>query len=482
MADPRINSAAPRPTTEQDHMAATNYVPTALRVAAAWAWRIVIVGAVLWAGVWAFTNLSALFVPLVIALIIAAPLERLVTRMNQIGIHRALGSIIAILVLVGVAVGLGTMASAAFVSEFTQLREAATEGFETFVAWLVNGPLGIEQAQIDEVVSNIQQFAKNNMSGLATGAMSVGTAVGTVLAGVVIGLVALFFFMRDGKQIWTWSVNLLPAPSVERADRAGHHAWVTLRRYTQTTVFVAFVDALGIGLAAWILGVPLAIPIGIIVFLFSFIPMVGATLSGAIAALVALVDGGWTTALLMLAAVLLVQQIEGNVLYPWLFGRAASIHPLAVLLTISAGTLTMGLIGAVIAVPVLATLFAFNRGLKVGPSIEEAERPPISTQVPVLAAKSKDAFRRAREAIATTGEIRVRGKVNQPTGSDAQSQIDTPSQGIPQALEGDSQPRSHAHQQDQDGRSSTRVAKETAEPRSEELRTRRPRDDNQSGA
>ena len=454
MAEPRTESAATRSLRDEEQAAPNNYVPTALRVAAAWSWRIVIVGIVIVAGVWGFTTLSALIVPLIIALIIAAPLERLVTRMRQIGIHRALGSILAILLLFAIAGGLGTLASTAFVSESSQLRDAAVEGFDTFVAWLVDGPLGVDQAQIDEIVSNIRSFAEDNMTGLATGAMSIGSAIGTVFAGLIIGLVALFFFMRDGKQIWTWCVNLLPEASVERADRAGHHAWVTLRRYTQTTVFVAFVDAVGIGAAAWILGVPLALPIAIIVFLFSFIPLVGATLSGAIAALVALVDGGWTTALLMLAAVLIVQQIEGNVLYPWLFGRAASIHPLAVLLTISAGTLTMGLIGAVIAIPILATLYAFKRGLRVGPAIEEEERPPISTQVPVLAEKSKDAFRRAREAITHTGEIRVRGRVSPATPSDADAELDTPRDGVPQAP--------------------VTGTEDQPEPQSEQIRTRKP--------
>lgn len=457
MADPRTDTAAVRTEPAKEQAPLIDHVPLTLHVAAAWAWRIVIVGVVLAVGIWAFTSLTALFVPLIIALIVAAPLERLVTRMRQIGIHRALGSIIAILLLLGVAAGLGTLASTAFVSESSQLRDAAVEGFETFVAWLVDGPLGVDQAQIDEVVSNVQSFVEDNLMGVATGALSIGSAIGTMVAGLLIGLVALFFFMRDGKQIWTWSVNLLPDEAVERADRAGQHAWVTLRRYTQTTVFVAFADAVGIGLAAWILGVPLALPIAIIVFLFSFVPMVGATLSGAIASLVALVDGGWTTALLMLAAVLVVQQIEGNVLYPWLFGKAASIHPLAVLLTISAGTLTMGLVGAIIAIPILATLYAFKRGLRIGPAIEEAERPPISTQVPVLAQRSKHAFQRAREAITHTGEIRVRDRMDAAARADAEPGTQTPVEGVTQVNDGS--------------------ASSEAEPQSEQIQTRKPRAD-----
>ena len=382
-------------------------VPVSLRIAAAWSWRIVVVGIVVSTGVWAFTSLTALFVPLIIALIIAAPLERMVARLAQIGIPRALGSITAILGLILIVLGLGTLASTSIVHDFDELREAAVEGFETFVAWLVDGPLGIEQAQIDEVVGNIQSFVEDNVLGVASGALSIGSAVGGLFAGIVIALVALFFFMRDGRLIWTWTVGLLPNDAVERADHAGTHAWITLRRYTQTTVFVAFVDAVGIGLGAWILGVPLALPIAILVFLFSFIPLIGATLSGIVAALVALVDGGWDTALWMIAIVLLVQQIEGNVLYPWLFGKAASIHPLAVLLTISAGTLTLGLVGAVIAVPIVATLYAFKRGLRPEFQPGDDERPPITAQVPVMAERSREAIRRARSRITHTGEIAV---------------------------------------------------------------------------
>ncbi|WP_084039339.1 AI-2E family transporter [Demequina sp. NBRC 110053] len=420
-------------------------VPVTLRVAGAWSWRIVVVGIVVAAGAWAFTSLSALFVPLIIALIIAAPLERLVARMAQVGVPRALGSVLAILGLIAVVLGLGTLASTSFVNDFDELRESAVEGFETFVAWLVEGPLGISQEQIDQVVGNIQEFVQGNALGVASGALSVGSAIGGVFAGVVIALVALFFFMRDGRQIWSWTVGLLPDSAVERADHAGVHAWVTLRRYTQTTVFVAFVDAVGIGVGAWILGVPLALPIAIIVFLFSFIPLIGATLSGIIASLVALVNGGWVDALWMIGIVLLVQQIEGNVLYPWLFGKAASIHPLAVLLTISAGTLTLGLIGAIIAVPIVATLYAFKRGLRLGDAIDEVDRPPISTQMPVVAER----FRRAREAVTHTGEIRTRRHGH----GDAPATDEHPVAGA-------------------DG---AHVAE--PEPHSEQIRTRPPRDD-----
>jgi predicted PurR-regulated permease PerM len=174
----------------------------------------------------------------------------------------------------------------------------------------------------------VVQQAQDNAWGLASGALSVTGVVGGLVAGVIIALLSLFFFLRDGRVIWSWIADLVPGEEASaRVDRAGMGAWRMLRKYTQTSVFVAFVDAVGIGAVAWILGVPLAFPIAILTFVTSFIPLVGAGIAGVVATLIALVDGGWTTAAFMLAGVLLVQQIEGNVLYPWLFGKAVSIHP-----------------------------------------------------------------------------------------------------------------------------------------------------------
>ncbi|WP_062071594.1 AI-2E family transporter [Demequina sediminicola] len=406
MAEPKL-APPDSPPPSNAHEDAQPRVPFALRVAAAWSWRLIVVGIVVGCIFWLFTTLPTLFIPLVIALLIVAPLERVVFRLKQLGVPRGLGAIITLLALLGIIAFLLGAASSSFVSQFDQLRVAAVEGFETFMDWLGEGPLGVDQDQIDNVVSQIQSWLTEHAGGLASGALGAAATIGGIIAGAVIGLIAMFFFLRDGRQLWLWTVKLLPDPVEERVDIAGTHAWSTLRRYTQTTVFVAFVDAVGIGMAAWILGVPLAFPIAILVFLFSFIPMFGATLSGAIATLVALVDGGWTTALLMLGAVLLVQQLEGNVLYPWLFGKALSLHPLVVLLTITAGTLTMGLIGAVIAVPIVSFIYAFIRGMSKTYKASEESVPPITSQVPVIAERSRDAVRRARGKISRTSEIRV---------------------------------------------------------------------------
>ncbi|MDE0573787.1 AI-2E family transporter [Demequina sp. B12] len=405
--EPVTDTRAPQPAAPAPRDAVLTRVPLALRISAAWSWRLIVLGIVVSFLFWTFTSLATLFVPLIIALLIAAPMERLVHHMNKIGIPRGLGALLAILVLLGVVSFLLGAASTSIISGFDDLRETALEGFRTFTDWLATGPLHMGQEQLDEIIGRVQSQLSDNAWGLASGALGAASTIGGLVAGTVIAVFALFFFLRDGRKLWLWGVTLLPNDVEKRTDEAGMHAWKTLRRYTQTTVFVAFVDAVGIGVGAWILGVPLALPIGILVFLFSFIPMFGATLSGAIASLVALVDGGWTTALIMLGIVLLVQQLEGNVLYPWLFGKALSLHPLVVLLTISAGTLTLGLVGAIIAVPIVSFIYAFGRALSASYKPDEEEVPPITSQVPVFAERSREAVRRARTAITRTGEVRV---------------------------------------------------------------------------
>jgi len=237
--------------------------------------------------------------------------------------------------------------------------------------------------------------------------LDVTNTIAALVAGMVLALISLYFFMKDGAQMWQGFVRVVPERARASVDKAGRAGWMSLRRYTQTSVFVAFIDAVGIGIGAWILGVPLALPIAIAVFLFSFVPMFGASISGAIAVLVALVDGGWKSALIMLLIVLFVQQTEGNILYPWLFGKAASVHPMAILLAVSSGTLLAGLAGAVIAVPILAFTVAFSRGLhKEFVLTRELDRP-LTGQIPIIAGKSMEALRRARTRVATT-QIRVR--------------------------------------------------------------------------
>ena len=166
--------------------------------------------------------------------------------------------------------------------------------------------------------------------------------------------VTLFFFLRDGAQIWRFLCRLLPRPARVPVARAGHYSWHTLGSYVRATVLVAFVDAVGIGIGLAVLGVPLALPLAALVFLGAFIPVIGATLSGTVAILVALVTQGPVSALIVLGVVVAVQQLEGHVLQPLIMGRAVALHPLAVVLAIATGLVVAGIVGALVAVPLLA--------------------------------------------------------------------------------------------------------------------------------
>jgi len=178
--------------------------------------------------------------------------------------------------------------------------------------------------------------------------------IGHLIAGAFIVLFATIFFIYDGRAIWLWLVRLLPHAARERTDGAGMRAWLVLSSYTRATVLVALVDAIGIGVVAAILRLPLVVPIAVLVFLSSFVPIIGATLSGAVAVAVALVTNGLLSAVLMLVGVLGVQQLESHVLQPFLMGRMVRVHPLAVVLVVAVGSFAVGIVGALLAVPAAA--------------------------------------------------------------------------------------------------------------------------------
>jgi predicted PurR-regulated permease PerM len=216
--------------------------------------------------------------------------------------------------------------------------------------------MGLSEAQLSSGLERLRTAITENQSVLTSGALSTATTVGHVVAGFFLALFTLFFYLRDGGQIWSFLCRLLPRPARIPTARAGHYSWHTLVSYVRATVLVAFVDAVGIGIGLAILQVPLALPLAALVFLGAFIPVIGATLTGAVAVLVALVTQGPISALIVLGVVIAVQQLEGHVLQPLIMGRAVALHPLAVILAITTGVVTAGIIGGLVAVPLLAVL------------------------------------------------------------------------------------------------------------------------------
>ena len=219
---------------------------------------------------------------------------------------------------------------------------------------------------------NAQDEITRRAKDLGRNAADVGTTLGHVVAGFFIVLFATFFFLADGPVIWAWVVRLFPRDARLKADSSGKVAWRSLVQFVRATVLVAAVDAIGIAIWAAVLGLPLVGAIGVLVFLGSFVPMVGATVTGIVAVLVALVAKGPFTALLMLIGVIVVQQVEGHILQPFLMGRFVSVHPLGVIVAIAAGVLLAGVAGALIAVPLVASLNAVVQHLAAHTLVGEA--------------------------------------------------------------------------------------------------------------
>ncbi|MET0432832.1 MAG: AI-2E family transporter [Cellulomonas sp.] len=339
-------------------------VPPSVRAAAAWSWRVLAVAGAAAVGLWLVDVFRVVVVAVAVGLLLAVlltPLARWLERRARF--PPWLSSLTGVLGLVAVGTALAGLSGRSIATGLGDLAEQALAGVDQALGWLSDGPPGLEVDRIDALVAQGEAALRDNAGTLITGAWSATLTIGQVLAGAVMALFCAFFFVRDARPMWAWTVGLLPRAVRPRVHEAGRRGLVTLAAYTRTQILVGAVDAVGIGVGAALLGVPLAVPIAVLVFMASFIPFVGAVSTGAIAVLVALVAQGPVTALLMLGVVLLVQQVEGNVLQPFLMGHAVALHPVAVLLVVSAGSIAAGIVGALFAVPVAATLNTMVRYL-----------------------------------------------------------------------------------------------------------------------
>lgn len=339
-------------------------VPAGLRIAAAWGWRLIVLGLIVYFAIAIIGILSHVIIPLTIALLLCAllsPFVGLLTR--QIGMPRSLATTIVLVGGIAAVVGILTAVISQFVGGLPQITEKSAQGIQDIREWLKAGPLHLTNAQLDSFGDTVQTWVKNNREKLTSSAVSTAAATVEALTGFFLVLFSLFFFLRDGRIIWRFFVGIMPPATRAAIDHSGQAAWGTLVSYVRATVIVAFIDAFGIGLVLVLVKVPSAFifPLVALVFLFSFVPIIGATVSGAVAVLVAGVTVDWIAALIVLAGVIAVQQVEGHLLQPLIMGKAVAIHPLAVIAAIAGGLVLAGIIGALVAVPMVAM---FNTGVR----------------------------------------------------------------------------------------------------------------------
>jgi len=331
-------------------------IPMGVEIAGQWAWRLLAVVAAIAVFGFLIVQLRDIVIPLLVAILVAALLVPFVQFLTRHRWPKALAVALAMVLTIGIVGGLIVLVVTQIRMGLPDLQSRTTTAYSDFLDFLRTSPLQINETEFNGYVSQVFAALQDDSGILVTGALSVGSTAGHILTGFLLVLFSTLFILIDGKGIWGWVVRIFPRKARPAIGGAGHAGWLTLTTFVKVQIFVAFVDALGIGLVAFFLGLPLTIPIAVVVFLASFIPVVGAVASGAIAVFIALVYGGGGPALIMLAGVLAVQQVEGHVLQPLVMGTAVKIHPLAVVLSVAAAGFVAGIPGALFAVPFIAVL------------------------------------------------------------------------------------------------------------------------------
>ena len=339
-------------------------VPRPVRVAAEWAWRFLAIAAAVVALLLLVNRLKLVFLSVFVGLLVTAllsPIVRALQRHLQGRVwgrlrgSRGLATSIVLVIAVAGLVAVVALLTIEISGSFKDLGTTFSDGLRQIRAF-VRDNFNIDDFKLQEYLQRAWKALQDNRDGLLSGALSGATIALEVLSGAAIAFFTTVFFLLDGERIWTWCVSLFPRRSQLGIREAGTRSWVVLTAYVRGTIFIAFTDAVFVGLSVAVIGVPLAVPLGVLVFFGAFVPIVGALVSGFVAVVVALAAKGVVAALAVLIAIIVVQQIEGHLLQPLVMGRLVSLHPLAVVLAVTAGSVLAGLVGAVVAVPVAAVV------------------------------------------------------------------------------------------------------------------------------
>ncbi|MER8119241.1 AI-2E family transporter [Streptomyces sp. NPDC094031] len=371
-------------------------VPWGVRVAAEAGWRLLVLAGTVWVLMRVISAIQLVVFAFVIALLITALLQPTVARLTRRGVPRGLAT--ALTAISGfVVIGLmGWFVTWQVMENIDTLSNQIQSGIDDLRNWLLRSPFHVTDKQINQIAKNLREAIGANADQITSAGLEGVQVIVEALTSILLVFFSTLFLLYDGRRIWNWFLKLVPSAAREGVAGAGPRAWRTLTAYVRGTVLVALIDATFIGIGIYFLDVPMAVPLAVFIFLFSFIPLVGAVASGALAVIVALVTQGVFTAVMTLVVVLAVQQIEGHVLQPFILGRAVRVHPLAVVLTVAAGGMVAGIGGAVVAVPLVAvtnTVVGYLRQYSAelhqpagaAAALEETAAPVLEETAPVNA-------------------------------------------------------------------------------------------------
>ncbi|WP_035873962.1 AI-2E family transporter [Cryobacterium sp. MLB-32] len=328
--------------------------------------------------IFGLVQLKLVVIPVLIAIILASALSPIVMWQRRRGMPALLATWTTLLASIAAFGAIITLIVFAVRDQWDELFSSASEGVDRLQLFVTQGPFEIEATQIDDARAAVVDFFTSSQFG--TGALAGAGVVAELLTGTVLLLVILFFFLKDGDRIWAFFLTPLNGGRAERGRRIGSTAPRVLGGYVRGTAIVALVDASAIGIGLAILQVPLALPLAVIVFLGAFIPLIGATLAGVLAALVALVANGPVIALIVIIIVIAVNQLEGNLLQPVVMAQSLKLHPLVILFALTAGTIVAGIVGAVLAVPIAAVAWSIAKVWN--DPVASRSAPPVSPGVP----------------------------------------------------------------------------------------------------
>lgn len=331
-------------------------LPLPLRQASGWAWRLLVLAAVVYVVLLLLSKVALVTYALVAALLVTALLHPAVDFLDLRGVPRTLATVLVFILGLAAIAGVIYFVVQQVSSNAGALGAQANNSLTQIRDWLSNGPLHIKASQLNRGTQSITDSLRSHGGTIASGAVSTAGTVVEVVSGVLVAAFATFFLLRDGAPIWGWLVRMFPGRVQRRVHAAGEVAWHTLSGYVRGTVIVALVDAIVVTIVLLVVRVPLALPLGVLIFLGAFIPLVGLTVTGALATLVTLVTHGLGAALVVLVAIVVTVQLEGHVLQPVVMSRAVRIHPLGIILAVTSGTLVGGIGGALIAVPLVAII------------------------------------------------------------------------------------------------------------------------------
>jgi putative heme transporter len=364
---PDTSSRRPRRPPEAGELVTPELarVPSWLATSAAWAWRLLALLAASSVVLWLLIRLYLVSLPVIIALILATLCVPPARALEARGLHRTAS---AAVVVIGGVIALGGLFAAltpAFIAQVQELRPTVIDAIDQLFVFLETGPLGWDREEVMGFLEQGLQAAQERGGEIASQVVSGAAIAVQGVAALTLAIVLLFFFVKDGEQLVAWLLARTPADHQETMRAVGRRAWTALAGFVRGTAAVALIDAIGIGVGLAIVGVPLVLPIAVLVFLGGFIPVIGAFVTGLLAVLVALAAGGLQQALIVFAIVLAVQQIESNVLQPVIMRRAVSLHPVVILAALTAGATLTGVIGAFLAVPIAAVVAAVGNELRL---------------------------------------------------------------------------------------------------------------------